>query len=385
MKTNRVTLNPFDAFRPGTFVANDGRKMTISDAVINELIETYDPAVFSAPIVVGHPKTDSPAFGHVHALGKTGEKLQVTKSEVTPEFATAAIADKRYNKISIKMFLPDSPANPKPGKHYLQHVGFLGGMPPAVPGLEPVALAANDELSFEFSADFSYEDRLVARMFRSLREYLIGKDGQETADRVLSDWDITALAESAAQENEPGTSSVFATPSINSPETTMTAQTAADAAALKQREDAITARETALAEREKAAEMSALTAEFSALTDKLIGEGRLLPVQKMAVTEILTALSAHKEPSAAFAAGDENHGKTPLQLAQGLLEALPVQVPLDELKKPKAGQADAAFSAPAGFSVDSESLEIHAKAIAHQAAHPGVSYIEAVQAVNKGV
>ena len=394
---NLVPLKPFDAFKPGSFVANDGRKLTFQPSVIDELAESYDPAVFAAPIVVGHPKTDSPAYGHVGALGKSGETLQVMKSEVTPEFAAAAIGEKRYNKISIKMFLPDSPANPKPGKHYLQHVGFLGGVPPAVPGMAPVALAASDDGSVEFSVAFDYEDRVVARLFRSLRDWMIGEKGVETADRVLPDWDVNTLAEAAVQEEEgdqpqaafsqqvaplpspPAPLPLAGVGSTSTKGVEMSGQAAADDAALKLREQELAAREAALAEKEKAAQ----GAEFAAYADKLVSEGRLLPVQKLAVTEILTALAERKEPSAAFAAGDENHGKTPLELAQGLLAALPVQVSLGELRKPKEGAAAqaASFSTPAGYSMSPEDAELYQAAVEYQASHPGVDLITAALAV----
>ncbi len=65
-----------------------------------------------------------------------------------------------------------------------------------------------------------------------------------------------------------------------------------------------------------------------------------------------------------------------------MLQALPKRVEFAEI----AGGASAAptveFAAPPGYSVDGAALEVHAKALAYQAANAGADYITAVKAVS---
>ena len=49
---------------------------------------------------------------------------------------------------------------------------------------------------------FGESDWVLARVLRNLREWLIGKDGLETADRVLPDWQIEAVAPPPEPEPE---------------------------------------------------------------------------------------------------------------------------------------------------------------------------------------
>jgi len=78
------------------------------------------------------------------------------------------------------MFTPTHPANPVPGVWYPRHLAFLGAVPPAVPGLGTVSLTA-DDACVEFSLGKNgiislgdYEDTVVVRMLRALKNALIG-------------------------------------------------------------------------------------------------------------------------------------------------------------------------------------------------------------------
>ena len=106
--------------------------------------------------------------------------------------------DGKYKKISAAFYRPEHASNPSPGAFYLRHVGFLGAQPPIVKGLPTVQFA--DEADYD-TVEFSEADpwtwRSLGRMFRGLREHLIATSGLETADRVVPDYDVQALAEEA--------------------------------------------------------------------------------------------------------------------------------------------------------------------------------------------
>lgn len=111
----------------GNGVEHDG------DDLIEKAVRLFDPTHHEAPITVGHPKDNSPAFGWVEGLksaiqkaadGSTVSVLMAKFKQVVPEFAQA-VKDGLFKKRSAS-FYPDG---------RLRHVGFLGGMPPAVKGL----------------------------------------------------------------------------------------------------------------------------------------------------------------------------------------------------------------------------------------------------------
>lgn len=145
-------LRLIEIFRPGRHVSASGEALTFSEADVAAIAAGYDPEVHRAPLVVGHPKDNSPAFGHASSLAVHGGKLLAAVDQIDPSFAEAVNA-KRYPKVSASFYRPSSPANPKPGAYYLRHIGFLGGMPPAVKGLADASFAgtADDMVTVEFA------------------------------------------------------------------------------------------------------------------------------------------------------------------------------------------------------------------------------------------
>ncbi len=147
-------MKPIEIFRPGKFKAMNGKEIEFSAAMLEGIAREYDPALHQSPLVIGHPKVEDPAYGWVRALNYAGEKLVADPESVVEEFAGVVSAG-LYKKVSASFFTPDHPANPKPGKYYLKHVGFLGAVPPAVSGLKAVSFAGDDEneLCFEFAVE----------------------------------------------------------------------------------------------------------------------------------------------------------------------------------------------------------------------------------------
>ena len=139
--------------RPGKFVSSKGQAVEFSSENIEKIAHDYDPALFRSPIVVGHPKTNDPAFGWVKSLKSEGNKLIAEPEKVVPQFADL-VQKGVYSKVSASLFPPDDPANPKPGDFYLKHVGFLGAAAPAIPGLDPVSFASDDRaICIEFAVE----------------------------------------------------------------------------------------------------------------------------------------------------------------------------------------------------------------------------------------
>lgn len=374
--TQPKALKPIEIFKPGSFVAMNGQTYKFTADHVKELAETYNPEFADAPFVVGHPKVTAPRYGHAGKLfvNEAGV-LCAEPGHVVPEFAEAVNAG-HFPKVSASIYLPDAPGNPTPGKHYLRHIGFLGGQAPAVKGLKSVEFAGSDE----GIADFAYEDRLVVRLFRRLRDWIVAKEGAEAAQEVISDYDLDYLTENAVREEMREANAVpgFSSPNLKQEEALNTAeQLAQREAALAAEKQQLDARAAALAVQETKLKKSG----FVEFAEGLVKEGKLLPAQTASVVEIMVQLDGANKV-ADFAEGDANHGKTGAELFQAFLSAQPKQVEYGRVTQP-GGKTGAAvdFAAPEGMQVDQEGLETLAKAQAYMKEHPGIDLIGAVKAV----
>lgn len=368
-----------EVFRPGTFTPMSGQPVTFSAADLQALCSVYDPAGAPAPAVVGHPKTDDPAFGWASAFryDEGAQRVVADIGELEPAFAEAVAAG-RYKKISLSLFQPDSPNNPKPGSYYPKHIGFLGAAAPAVSGLKPVSFAGDEAgvVTFEFADASALRD--VAGLFRSMRDFFIEKFGLEAADQALPSWTIGWIDDAADRDPRPAVSDLgFTAPSPTpTPESGMsTAPAAPDAAALVEREQRLAKRERAAAH-----------AENLAFAEKLIGENRLLPTLKDSVVSLLDGLQPVNGVTleVSFAEGDQTKTTPALDLMKQILSAQPAVVSFgaaDLGGEPGASAID--FAMPDGMTADPASVALHSRAVAFQAAHPGTEYMAAIAAVSR--
>ncbi len=102
-------------FVTGTHTDKNGNRREWTEADLDRMVETYDPAKREAPVVLGHPRDDSPAYGWVEKVKRQGSELFARYRKV-PEELKSAIEDGRYKYKSIAVY-PDGS---------LRHVGFLG-------------------------------------------------------------------------------------------------------------------------------------------------------------------------------------------------------------------------------------------------------------------
>lgn len=72
-------------------------------------MKAYDPSVHEAPLVIGHPRTEDPAWGWVKALSLSGVDLMAEPAQLDPQFAEM-VTDGRFKKVSASFYLPDSPS-----------------------------------------------------------------------------------------------------------------------------------------------------------------------------------------------------------------------------------------------------------------------------------
>ena len=129
-------------------MASDGRAREFSLAVVAAMAAVYSPARHEAPLTLGHPSDNLPAYGWVKSLRATDDgRLMMRAGDVTPEFSEAVKAG-RYKKRSASFYPPGAANNPAPGNWYLRHVAWLGAQVPAVRGLADVNFEAQGSAEY---------------------------------------------------------------------------------------------------------------------------------------------------------------------------------------------------------------------------------------------
>lgn len=302
-----------------------GATLNFSESDLLASAAAYDPALHEAPIVVGHPKADGPAYGWIKALSFADNTLEADPVQVNPDFAEL-VASGAFKKISASFYSPDSPSNPVPGVFYLRHVGFLGAQPPAVKGMRNPAFADNEQGIVDFN---EYDDVQNASLWRNLREFFITKFGLETADQTIPQSAVQQLEQSAQDELREDAAEL--TPSYQelNPGDIMSVEDKARLADLEAENLALKKQQADFAEAQKNASAAAKHTDHVAFAESLIKAGTLLPTHKE-VTVALLDYVAGPEDVVEFSEGDVK--KPLLDSVKALFAKLPKQIEFGELE-----------------------------------------------------
>lgn len=194
---NTATLPPaIEIFRPGRQIDDSGVEHVFSPADIAAMAACYDPAQREAPLCIGHPADNLPAYGWVKGLSVNADgRLAMDTHQVDAQFAEL-VGQTRYKKRSAAFYPPQHPNNPKPGTWYLRHVAFLGAQPPAVAGLKDIQFADADQGCVCFSeGDFSQPHNTHQELSMDEKERLAKAEAGAAAAR-----EAQAAAEKATAE-----------------------------------------------------------------------------------------------------------------------------------------------------------------------------------------
>lgn len=321
-----------EAFRAGTHTDMSGTTVTFSEAQISDIADAVNAQVaggYTPPLVVGHPRTDSPRVGSVMGAKAENGILKLKVDELTPEFAEAARKG-QYKYTSVALYRDNG----------LRHLGVLGGTAPAVKGLEPICFGegefaevdagkqADQVLMFaqEMSLDMMFANaitrlfyrlRSFGSLLRSQREAMIADKGLEAADKIYPAYLVQDLESieapdfSKASDNDDGSpAAAFSEP----------ASIDAGNAELER----LRAENEILRKADTERRATEASAAFATRLDGLVKDGKLLPVQR-------TKLEAlHKELVAdglQFAETDPR-----LTALDGFLDVLPKQLEFGEFQ-----------------------------------------------------
>jgi hypothetical protein len=383
---------PVEIFQAGRHTDSAGRTREWTEEELDEIVRNHNDAT-AAPIVIGHPKTNDPAYGWTGSLFRAGKSLMATFKKVEQQFADL-VEQGRYAKRSVSI-------GRGPDGLRLLHVGFLGGAAPAL-DLAPMSYAQPESVDqvFEFSAEVDWQTpSLLSRALRRMREFLLEQFGADTADRVLPSYDLDFLDEHAKDlrnrplegESDPQpirgafnravqptaagghTEMPFSQADIDRARAEERAQ--AEAEFNRQREQLDSELATARAERHRA--------EFSAELERLQADGRLTPAQVPGALEFMLSLAAAPAEFEFAAEGQSNSRVDRLAWFRDFVKALPQQVRVGPRADDDPGTPQrSSFAAPTGASVNADRLSIHERALQYARQH-NTTYLAAVRAVEQ--
>ncbi|QNK69198.1 hypothetical protein [Variovorax sp. PAMC26660] len=318
-----------EIFRAGRHTDDSGTTHEFSEADVQRMAAVYDPAKREAPLTVGHPEHNLPAYGWVKGLRAESGRLLMDTHQVEPQFAEMVRAG-RFKKRSASFYPPGHPNNPVSGAWYLRHVANLGAQPPAIAGLADIQFSEGEAAGL-----VQFSEATPSTNQPSQEQDDMSKELQDKLDAVQRERDELKTAREKAE---------------------------------RERDEAKT-QVTSFAEQQK----KDRHATYVSFAETQIKAGKLLPKDKDMAVATQAALADAEAVS--FSEGDTTRKVAPLQWLQSLIaDAKPV-VSFGEFAPGGGGEG-----AEAGGAKGKSDAEIDKAAQAYMR-EKKVSYSEAVSHV----
>ena len=332
-------MKPFEIFRTGTHTSLNGQTKEFSETDLDTIANSYDPQQHEAPIVIGHPETNAPAYGWIDKLKRVGDRLIAFPKQVSNEFAEL-VKTGAFKKRSISI-TPDLQLN---------HVGFLGAAAPAVKGLKDVEFSENpDELEF---ASFEFDPVTLSEVEGEPDL----EPNNETVEQVNNHSQLSAqLAQFSNEIASLKTSLMqFADKGLNKE----------DLDKIHQRIDEL--------------RFSMQTNEFELMLNEKLAYGSLTPAMKNKILKIVGFLQKQNFASSEFSTTD--FSKQVNSMFTELVETFP-QLNLNSDFATKENKTDLKSDEDFdGFEIDSDQLKVHKQALSISK-EKNISYLAAVKEV----
>lgn len=296
-----------EIFKTGTHTDSAGNEKTWTEADLDRITQ-YDPARMEAPVVIGHPELNAPAWGWVEAVRRDGNILLAKLKDLAPEFVEL-VKRGMYKKRSISLY-PDGT---------LRHIGFLGAVPPAVKGLADISFRDGNQITIEYSEEGGSMMDEIKKMFSDMMTQIKGLMSEQ---KKGGNTDMTE--QEIQQKINDGITATLKTKEVEfaEAEKKKEAEFAVREAELKRRADALFA--------EEAAKKKKTVSDFC---EGLKKEGKLIPAMEklgMGITEFMSQISGI-ETTIEFGEGDQKKTQTQLEFMQAFLTALPKAVEFGEV------------------------------------------------------
>ena len=347
-----------DICRAGDWRDMAGRDVRLDEDRLDRIVAAQ-AAADPAPVVVGHPEANAPAFGWVDSLRRVGDRLQAKLRDISAPFREAVEAG-RYAGRSIAL-----------QGDTLRHLGFLGGRAPAVPGLAPTCFASAPEMVIAF-ADSAAEAPQDSSEEQPDSLRALEPSGDEDGNSLVPLRAPQGRGEVEKEGSDPSSSPTEA------------ADEDGGRVALAEREMALAEREAILLARETAAEADDRRRAAETAIATHVEAGRVLPGERAALVALLAALGegqgngdddaagGHATIAFATASGDEERMR-PAAILEGFIEGLPTRVDYRTLAGGPVLGASAAAGTHENAGEDSERIAAEARALMLAEAEKGVT------------
>ncbi|MBF0192099.1 MAG: peptidase [Magnetococcales bacterium] len=323
---------PICIFRPGRHTAMNGTTLEFSERDLAATAAAYDPGRHEAPMVIGHPETDAPAWGWVQGLAFQNGRLLATPGQVDAQFAEM-VNSGRFKKISASFYTPTAPGNPTPGVYALRHVGFLGAQPPSVKGLGDAKFASPAEgvVTVEYVEVLSPQTKEQSAMPDNRTP-----PGSNRSVEDLAQWE-QRLAEAQARFAE----------------------------------------QVRQIDERAAADRARVEAAFA---ESLVREGKILPRQQAGLVAVLAGM--RDEDKVMFSEQGQQVSASPKQVLKDLLTSMPARIQFGELFGDSSQMTAAGIEVPPGYRVDRGRQDLHQRALAYAEQHK-TDFVTAVRMIER--
>jgi hypothetical protein len=308
---------------------SDGDFVDIDVAFLEAVVKNFNltKALHEPPAVIGHPKSDAPAYGYVANVRVNNGRLERQFSQINPEFEEM-VRTGAFKKRSDAFYLKpeDAPGGLVPA---LRHCGFLGAQPPAIKGLADIHFAEGDkevktvDVEVDTAINFSEGDT----------ETMKDEDVKKTIRASIAEF-FEPLMKMLGGSEKPASASFSEADRQKLIDDATTAATAKFSEELKKQNDEI--------ERLKADVDSqgngSRRAEVVAFFEKMQAKGIMPPALKDRVVNLMDALAGLPDKKVTVITFEEENGKevekkedhTLLREFQEFVQALPPYIKFGE-------------------------------------------------------
>lgn len=176
----------------GKFTDSKGNECDFTTEKLDKIVQNFQNVHKDVPVCVGHPKTNTPAYGWLEDVKRVGNDLYCSFKNVQEEFKEAVNKGLFKNR-SISL---DKDLN-------IRHIAFLGGQAPAVKGLEAFCFEDDENaVDIEFSdfADKETLDLLFGKNEKTAKADEIEDIRQKLADEMAKNAELVKQIENQKAE-----------------------------------------------------------------------------------------------------------------------------------------------------------------------------------------
>jgi hypothetical protein len=357
-------MKAFEIFRTGKHTSDKGITNEYTNEDLDKIVNNYNPQEHEAPIVIGHPKTNAPAYGWIEKLQRIGDKLFAFPKQLNKEFEEL-VKSGAFKKRSISI-TPDFKLN---------HVGFLGAAAPAVKGLKDVEFSEEQEFS-----NFEFDDIALVQDDDLVPHHLNSAPQHDTDDKNNSQ-DETGISHNAPDPT-PGSkpdaandlSAQFNSLNAKVEELSDLVHNFSENNLSKEELDKVYNRINEL-------RFSIQTNEFELMLNEKLAYGSVTPAMKTKVIKLLDFLQSQNFSSSEFSQNEFNESVK--EMLTEFINSIPKIIYYEDFAEKEISE-EVVEDEFEGAEVDRDSLSIHKKALA-LAKSEKISYVNAVKKLSTKV